>query len=167
MIAEANKNKNINQVINATELLKRDGIEVKTLIAGDGVMLEELRLEIKKRNLEDNVYMLGYRTDIRELISCCNIGILTSYREGLPRNIMELMAFGKPVIGTNVRGIRDLIKDDVNGYLVGINDDNQTVDKIKLLYNDKALLERMSKNAMLDSEKYSIDVILNVLLEIY
>lgn len=167
MIAEANKNKNINQVINATELLKRDGIEVKTLIAGDGVMLEELRLEIKKRNLENNIFMLGYRTDIRELISCCDIGVLTSYREGLPRNIMELMSFGKPVIGTNIRGIRDLIKDEENGYLVEVGDYMQTYSAISKLIDDKELLEKMSKESFKRLDKFSLDNIIKDLLEVY
>ena len=68
-----------------------------------------------------------------------------SYREGLPRNIMELMACGKPVIGTNIRGIRDLIKNDVTGYLVDVGNIQDTADKIEKLYKDRLLRNSLSK----------------------
>lgn len=167
MIAEANKNKNIHQVINATEEMKKQKVQVKVLIAGDGVMLEELREEIKERNLEGSIYMLGYRKDIPELITCCDIGILTSYREGLPRNIMEIMAFSNPVVGTNIRGIRDLVRHNYNGILVEIEDYKGTANAIEILYENKELLSEMSNNAYQSIQKYSIDNVIDQLKEVY
>lgn len=167
MIAEANKNKNIHQVINAVEEIKKNNIEIKVLVAGDGVMLDELKQDIKNRNLQDNIDMLGYRKDIPELISCCDLGILTSYREGLPRNIMELMAFGKPVIGTNIRGIRDLVKDNYNGYLVEVGDYNKVALIIEDLYINREKLDKFSINCFNFIKNYSLNKVIEDLIKIY
>ena len=111
--------------------------------------------------------MLGYRTDISELISVCDVGIMMSYREGLPRSIMEFMSCGKPVIGTNIRGIRDLIKNNVNGYLVEVGDARDTANKIEMLYNNYNLLQNMSMNCKEIISDYSITNVLESMEEIY
>lgn len=168
MIAEVNKNKNHKQMIDAIEVLKNKGIkDIKVICAGEGDMLDEIKSYIKKRNLEKNIHMLGFRADIDELIVSCDIGILMSYREGLPRNIMELMACGKPVIGTNIRGIRDLIEDTVNGYLVNIGDSNDTAYKIEKIYKDEEILKYMSFNSSKIIQNYSVDNIISQLESVY
>lgn len=168
MIAEVNKNKNHKQMVDAIEILKNKGIDnIKVICAGDGVILDEINDYICEKNLKHNINMLGYRTDINELIAACDIGILMSYREGLPRNIMELMSCKKPIIGTNIRGIRDLIIDGVNGYLVNVSDYKQTSNKIETIYNNKNLLKKMSNNGYKMIKKYDLNVVLDDLLSIF
>lgn len=161
MIAEVNKNKNHIQMIKAIEILKKKGIEVKVICAGTGPLLENIKDEIKKRNLNENIFMLGYRKDIPKLITACDIGMLLSYREGLPRNIMELMAYGKPVIGTNIRGIRDLVIDNKTGYLVEVNDYLELANKISRLKHDSSLMQVMSKKSYKNIILYDIENTLN------
>ncbi|AUN15257.1 glycosyltransferase family 4 protein [Paraclostridium sordellii] len=135
MIAEVNKNKNHKQMIDAIEVLKNKGIEdIKVICAGDGIILDDIKRYIKEKKLENNIKMLGFRKDINELIVSCDLGILMSYREGLPRNIMEFMACGKPVIGTNIRGIKDLINNDEIGKLVELGDYETTAQYIEYFY---------------------------------
>lgn len=167
MIAEVNKNKNHIQIINAVEKLIKQGQKVKLLCAGDGVLFDEVSQLVKDRGLDQNIKMLGFRTDINELIAACDIGVLMSYREGLPRNIMELMAYGKPVVGTNIRGIRDLISDGGNGFLVDVGDVDGTVSAIELLYKDKKRLNLMSEKSYIAIKDYSIENVLGKLLNIY
>ena len=168
MIAEVNKNKNHKQMIDAIEILKNKGIEnIKVICAGDGVIFDEVSRYIKERNLQDNIRMLGFRKDINELIVACDIGILMSYREGLPRNIMELMACRKPVIGTDIRGIRDLIDNTVNGYLVNAGDSQDTANKIERIYREKSILKHMSINANKIIKDYSVDKVINQLEKVY
>jgi len=167
MIAEVNQNKNHKQMINALDILKKKGINIKVICAGDGPLLEDLKKDILDRELSGNIQFLGNRSDINELIIACDIGILLSFREGLPRNIMELMACEKPVIGTDIRGIKDLIEDNVNGYLVNVNDSIETAKKIEILFNNRELLESMGVNAYKISKDYDVANVIESLVEVY
>lgn len=168
MIAEINKNKNHKQMIDAIEILKDKGIKnLKVICAGDGVLFNEVCNYIKEKNLENFIKMLGFRTNINELIVSCDIGILMSYREGLPRNVMELMACGKPVIGTDTRGIRDIIKDGFNGFIVNLGDYINTANNIEKFMLDHELLKTFSLNSNIYIKQYSIDYINNQLLKVY
>lgn len=166
MIAETNLNKNHQQMIHAISLLSSEFPQVKVLCAGEGHLLETLKNEIVKKQLENTIMMLGYRKDIEELISASDIGMLLSYREGLPRNIMELMAFGKPVIGTNIRGIKDLVIDHETGLLVEIGDYAATAEAIKRFIQEKDLLQSCGQKAFERVQKYEISNVLHQLEEI-
>lgn len=163
MIAEINKNKNHIQLINAMDILKYKYPNIKVLCIGDGTLKESLEKQIILRNLQNNIFMLGYRLDVNKLINISDIGILLSRREGLPRNIMEFMACGRKVIATDIRGCRDLICDETIGTLVNVDDYESTAKAIEKYYilNDKSF--EVSK----EIRKYDIESINSELLKIY
>lgn len=163
MIAEINKNKNHIQLINAMDILKDKYPNIKVLCIGDGTLKESLEKQIILRNLQNNIFMLGYRLDVNKLINISDIGILLSSREGLPRNIMEFMACGRKVIATDIRGCRDLICDETIGTLVNVDDYESTAKAIEKYYilNDKSF--EVSK----EIRKYDIESINSELLKIY
>ena len=163
MVAEINKNKNHIQLINAMDILKDKYPNIKVLCIGDGTLKESLDKQIILRNLQNNIFMLGYRLDVNKLINISDIGILLSRREGLPRNIMEFMACGRKVIATDIRGCRDLICDETIGTLVNVDDYESTAKAIEKYYilNDKSF--EVSK----EIRKYDIETINSELLKIY
>lgn len=163
MIAEINKNKNHIQLINAMDILKDKYPNIKVLCIGDGTLKESLEKQIILRNLQNNIFMLGYRLDVNKLINISDIGILLSRREGLPRNIMEFMACGRKVIATDIRGCRDLICYETIGTLVNVDDYESTAKAIEKYYilNDKSF--EVSK----EIRKYDIESINSELLKIY
>lgn len=167
MIAEFNKNKNHKQMIDAVEILKKRNIEIRVLCLDDGVLFDEISEYINSKGLNENVKLLGFRKNVNEIICASDVGILMSYREGLPRNIMEIMACKKPVIGTNIRGIKDLIIDGYNGFLVNIGDAESTADRIEDLLSDRELLGKMSESAYGYIQDYAIENIVNYLEGIY
>lgn len=114
-IGELNDNKNHELVIDC--LKDFNNVNFKYLICGDGVLKEKLQAKIKQYDLEDKIELLGYRTDILELLKICDFFIFPSKREGLPVSIMEAMACRVPVIGSKIRGNSDLIQDNINGFL--------------------------------------------------
>ena len=163
MIAEINKNKNHIQLIKAMSKLNRVYPDIKVLCVGEGNELPKLKKIIKKKGLENNIEFLGFRTDINELINISDIGILLSYREGLPRNIMEFIACNKKVIATDIRGCRDIIINDELGTLVDVGDYKATARAI-----EKSYLERENINDLSEySKKYDINQINNELIDIY
>lgn len=163
MVAEINKNKNHIQLINAMDILKDKYPNIKVLCIGDGTLKESLDKQIILRNLQNNIFILGYRLDVNKLINISDIGILLSRREGLPRNIMEFMACGRKVIATDIRGCRDLICDETIGTLVNVDDYESTAKAIEKYYilNDKSF--EVSK----EIRKYDIETINSELLKIY
>ena len=163
MIAELNKNKNHIQLINAIDTLKKQYSNIKVFCIGDGDMREDLEQQIISRNLQNNIFMLGYRQDVNKLINISDIGILMSYREGLPRNIMEFMASGRKVIATNIRGCRDLLCNETVGTLVNVGDYEETAKAIEKYY----LLKDRSFNLSNEIEKYDVDSVNKELLKIY
>ena len=163
MIAEINKNKNHIQLINAMDILKDKYPNIKVLCIGDGTLKESLEKQIILRNLQNNIFMLGYRLDVNKLINISDIGILLSYREGLPRNIMEFMACGRKVIATDIRGCRDLICDETIGTLVNVDDYESTAKAIEKYY----ILNDKSFEVSEEIKKYDIENVNIELLKIY
>lgn len=163
MIAELNKNKNHIQLINAIEILKEKYSNIKALCIGDGQNKEILNELIISKNLQNNIFMLGYREDVNKLINISDIGILMSYREGLPRNIMEFMASGRKVIATNIRGCRDLLCNETIGTLVNVGDYEETAKAIEKYYLSRDRRFNISD----EIKKYDIESVNSELLKIY
>lgn len=163
MIAELNKNKNHIQLINAIEILKEKYSNIKVFCIGDGQNKEILKQLIISKNLQNDIFMLGYRQDVNKLINISDIGILMSYREGLPRNIMEFMASGRKVIATNIRGCRDLLCNETIGTLVNVGDYEETAKAIEKYYLSRDRRFNISD----EIKKYDIESVNSELLKIY
>lgn len=163
MIAELNENKNQIQLIKAMELLKDNYPDIKAILVGEGHKLSELQQEVNNRGLNQQIQFLGFRTDINELINVSNIGVLLSYREGLPRNLMELMACGRKMIGTNIRGCRDIIVNETVGAKVLVGDEKGLAKEIEKLYHNRESEFELSPHL----KSYEVESILGQLKQIY
>jgi glycosyltransferase involved in cell wall biosynthesis len=88
------------------------------VLAGAGPELGPLRAEARALGVEERTVFLGHRSDVAELLACCDMFVLPSLNEGLPLSVLEAMAACRPVVATNVGGTREAIIDGVNGLLV-------------------------------------------------
>jgi len=79
-------------------------------------------LELAKAQLSKHLVLAGFRTDTPAMLAAMDIFCLPSYREGMPRTIIEAMMMGKPVVATHIRGAREEVVDGVTGLLVPIRD---------------------------------------------
>ena len=109
-VGELSKRKNHEVVICALHGMKNP--DVKYLICGMGELEGCLKKTIKELGLENQVNLLGYRTDISELMQTADIFVFPSLQEGLPVALMEAMASGLPCIVSRIRGNTDLIMDE-------------------------------------------------------
>ncbi|MGJ7045214.1 glycosyltransferase family 4 protein [Thermoanaerobacterium thermosulfurigenes] len=165
-VAELNANKNHKQILDSLIKLKSLG-NVYYLIVGTGEYECYLKKYVEENGLSGKVKLLGFRYNIPDLLNISDIFALTSMREGLPRCIMEAMAAGKPVVATDVRGNRDLVRDGVNGYLVPLDDVNATVDVLQDLIESEDLRKKMGDDGRKIIQDYSIDKVLKEMDEIY
>jgi glycosyltransferase involved in cell wall biosynthesis len=88
------------------------------VFAGDGPQKRNILNKIEGLGLRERVYMLGLRRDIPNILDSIDLFVLPTLQEALGTSFIEAMAMEKPVIGTKVGGVGEVIKDGVNGYLV-------------------------------------------------
>ncbi|MGW8424550.1 glycosyltransferase family 4 protein [Peribacillus simplex] len=165
--AELNKNKQQDLLINGMSILKNKIPNIKLLLAGEGVLEEQYKEQVKRLGLNERVCFLGYRKDIHNLLKLSDVAVSASRREGLPLNIMEAMASGLPLVVTNCRGNRDLVRDGENGYVIGIDDIEGLINAIDILYNSEELKNKFRKNNIEIVEKYSIEKIMKKMENTY
>jgi glycosyltransferase involved in cell wall biosynthesis len=105
-------------LLNAIPLVLREIPDAMFVFAGDGPQKRNILNKIEGLGLRERVYMLGLRRDIPNILDSIDLFVLPTLQEALGTSFIEAMAMEKPVIGTKVGGVGEVIKDGVNGYLV-------------------------------------------------
>lgn len=164
--AELNKNKNQTMLIMAMEKLVAVNPYIHLLLPGKDSMNGFHSRLIKEKGLQNNIHLLGYRTDIPQLLMASDLSVSASYREGLPVHIMEAMTAGLPVITTECRGASELVKNHENGYVVKINNVYDFSSAVKNIYDEEKRKE-MAKNSKRRSVNYKLATIKTILAKIY
>ena len=162
-VARLDKNKNQEFLINAMEKLVETNSHFHLLLVGPDELNGYYQKIVKEKNLNRNISFLGRREDIPEILSISDIVVSASHREGLPVNIIEAFAAGKPVVALNCRGMKDLITSNSLGYII---DDANYIDfcnSIKKIYDDGYELGKIKERA----ESFSIKNIIKLFEEIY
>ncbi|MGG0726049.1 glycosyltransferase family 4 protein [Bacillus mycoides] len=166
--AEFNKNKNQSFLIHVLAQLKNEMPHAKLLLAGEGPLMEECKKIATQLGVTNMVHFLGYRNDIASLLQMCDLAVASSYREGLPVNIMEAMACGLPVVATDNRGHRELIINNNNGWIVDRDDIKAMADRIKgISINPKVLAQMGQYGCTSIKNQYSVNEVLKEKQEIY
>ncbi|MFQ5873839.1 MAG: sugar transferase, partial [Dehalococcoidia bacterium] len=106
---------------------------------------QALRQAIEQDGLQDRVVFTGFVEDIPRVMAAFNLFVLPSYREGMPRTIIEAMACGKPVVATNIRGCREEVVHGVTGMLVPVRDAASLSEAIKSVLSNPDLARRMGR----------------------
>ena len=117
------------------------------ILAGDGELLEECKQLSRKLNLEKNIIFTGFTEYPEKYIAISDICIMNSEREGLSRAMLQYLAGGKPVICSNIYGVNEIIKDEINGCLYNLNDSNGLYKKIALVLSNDDYLKTLSSGA--------------------
>ena len=155
-IAEISKRKRQKYLLKVLKELNDSN--VKLLLVGENTL--NLNNYIAKLVLDKQVKVLGFREDVSDLLDIANLVISVSKQEGLPLNIMEAMYKQKPIIVTNCRGNRDLIKHQENGLVVSLNNKKELMESIKYLKNNKKKAQDLSKENKKLSKEYTTEEIL-------
>lgn len=124
--------------------------------------------ELSEIERDGYVELLGYRSDIPELLNQADIFVLPSYREGFPKSIIEAAASGLPTVTTDVPGCRDAVVVGQTGLLVPARDSAALAQAIEWLIDNPSHAMSMGKAArFLAEEKFSIEHVVAQHLEIY
>jgi glycosyltransferase involved in cell wall biosynthesis len=134
--------KNHALLFDAAERLVTRGRAFVLRLVGSGPLEPALR-QRAGTGYAGQVEFLGYREDMPDILATADIGVLTSFKEGMPRAVLEAMATGLPVVGTRVSGTQEAIRDGENGFLVGTGDADALANALETLIDDPALRASM------------------------
>lgn len=162
MVARFSEEKDQNTVIRAISLLPQN---VHLLLVGSGEDIEEYHNLVANLHLESRVHFLGFRTDINKILSLSDLVVLSSFWEGFGLSILEGMASRKPVIATNVTGLKDIVADagelfDVGGY-------EQLAKIISSLLNNREYYNLCANKCFLRAQEYNIVITNENYLDLY
>ena len=123
---------------------------------------------IKSLLQEDKIQWEGYSNNIKKELELCNIYCLPSYREGLPKSIVEAMSVGRPIITTNAPGCDDCVIENYNGFKINPGDcESLSIALLKLL-KDQELCLTMGENSRQFFEKdFTIEKVVNNIFYFY
>jgi len=159
-ISNLRKGKGHKYLIEAFDNAYRRFKNITLIIVGDGDQKPILQNQADISEAKKNIYLLGKRNDVLEILKISDIFILPTFYEGMSNAIMEAMASNLPVITTDIDVNKDLIKDGYSGILVPIADSEAIENNIiKLLENPEERL-RLGKNAFNEiKNNYSLNIV--------
>ena len=165
------KDKGIMELITACKLLIEKGKHFQLTLLGK-IDLENPS-HITKEELINaidipQIQWLGYSNDVKIALEKCHIYCLPSYREGLPKAIVEAMAIGRPIVTTTAPGCDDCVLEGVNGFKVPIKDAFALAEKLEVLIDDHARRLKMGKASRRIFEKeFTLDKVIKQHIEVY
>ena len=165
------KDKGFSEFVAAARLLKLKYPELRFWVAGDtdeGNPASISPLLIQQLEKEQLVEFLGFRDDIPQVFAKSNLVVLPSYREGLPKVLIEAAACGRAIITTDVPGCRHAIIDGETGILVPVKKVQPLADAIEYLFLNEAQRLKMAENGrLLALQKYNITNTVSAYFELY
>ena len=171
LVARMVRDKGIYEFVRAAKKLNDSEIKARFFLVGDidPYNPTSLKIEELKRWHERNyIEWLGWVNDVNKVLKETDILCLPSYREGLPKALIEGASLGLPIVTTNTVGCKDVVVNNLNGFLVPIKDTNALVKFLSILINDSKLREKMGKEShKLALNKFSSDIIIPQTIKVY
>jgi glycosyltransferase involved in cell wall biosynthesis len=155
VLAALAPHKDLFTFISTAALLKAEGMNALFVIMGEGNLRTELEAFVKEKGVQNELQMIGFRTDALQLLPDLNIFLITSKTEGLGTSIIDAMASGVPVIATRAGGIPELVIDGKTGALADVGDARGLADQVKKVLADKSLQQEFTQSAKAHIQDFS------------
>jgi len=163
--------KGIGEFVSAARILKQEGTNARFILVGKTDPDNPASIPtstLTSWNDEGTIEWWGYREDIPSIIEKSHVVCLPSYREGLPKVLIEAAACGRPIVTTDTPGCREIVQDGINGFLVPIRDDKALAAALHRLIIDPKLRNEMGKKGReLVLNEYTVDKVVEETLALY
>ena len=171
MVSRMLWDKGVGEVVEAAKILKDKGYKFEVWLVGSpdpenpASILEKQLLDWHDSGL---VKYLGYQEDVSHIWRQAHIGVLPSYREGLPKSLLEGAASGRPLVTTDTPGCREVVRDGENGFLVPVRDASALADALAKLLEDRALRHKMGeKGRRIVEKEFSEQIVVEQTINLY
>lgn len=161
------RDKGIGEFIEAARMLKRKYPRAIFRIVGpiDSNPAAFKAAEIKVWHREGIVEYLGEIEDVRPVLSDCSVYVLPSYREGMPRTVLEAMAMGRPIVTTDAPGCRETVVSGENGYLVPVKDAVALANAMERFLLEPDLIPKMGRRSReIAEERFDVRKVNDVIM---
>jgi glycosyltransferase involved in cell wall biosynthesis len=163
--------KGVGEFVAAARLLRQRGVTARFLLAGEPDALNPASIpagDVSAWVREGVVEHLGWVADMPGLLAACHIACLPSYREGLPKSLIEAAAAGRAIVTTDVPGCRDVVRDGDNGFLVPPRDSRSLADALARLIENPELQRQMGARSRARAEQeFAMDGVVQQILALY
>lgn len=127
------------------------------MITGDGDLREAIEAKLEEKEIFEHFRLPGFVFDIENFIDIFDLGVSTALWEGLPQSLVQLRLKKKAVIASNIRGNREVIRENKNGFLVDVQDYETFAEKILYLINNEKERERLAEFTEEDFSPWDAD----------
>lgn len=167
-VAILRRKKDHHTLLDAIPIILKEFPDAVFIFAGDGPQREDIERKILEKGIGKNVKLLGFRKDIPEILKMIDLFVLPTLQEALGTSYLEAMAMGKPVVGTKVGGVPEVVMDGISGVLVEPEKSQLLAKAIIELLRDKEKMKRMGRaGEAYVKENYSVDVMVRRLFDFY
>ena len=163
--------KGVGELVDAARQLHKDGVKCRIALVGNPdpenpvSILENI---LRDWQAEGVVEWWGYRDDIPGVLVKSNIVALPSYREGLPKVLLEAASCGRAIVATDVPGCREIVRNNENGLLVHPRDSKSLADALKTLIENPKLRAKMgAKGREIVESEFSEEIVVRQTMELY
>ena len=143
------RDKGINEMVLAFELLQKENTKIKLLLVGDYENdLDPLSSKtVQSINTNDAILAVGFKNDVRSYFAISDTLVFPSYREGFPNVVMQAGAMGLPCIVSNINGCNEIIIEKENGFIIPVKDELAIFQAMKKVLSDVLLITKMKTNS--------------------
>ena len=149
--------KGFQDLIDAAELVIQQAPNVYFLLVGDGPLLPEIRGRAAESGRNDRIIFAGAQPQIESIYRAFDLFVSPSHAEGLPTVIMESLAAGIPVVATDIPGSREIIRDQLNGWMSPAGAPQALAQTILAAVNRSDLRQAFAAKGKTDALNYSIE----------
>nr|WP_299034122.1 glycosyltransferase family 4 protein [uncultured Tenacibaculum sp.] len=164
--------KGVLELIKASETLK-DKYKNKVVFILAGLADDNNKAGVNEKYLKDNevkgyLEWVGYQENMIEVYKKSDIVVLPSYREGMPKSLIEACAIGRPIVTTEAVGCKECVDEGINGFKVPVKSIKELARAIEKLILSEELRESMGNNSRVKAEnEFSIESVVDKHLDIY
>ena len=166
IVANLRPVKGIDLFIRAADAVIQKCPNARFIIVGEGGERPKLERLVSDFGIRQSVFFLGRRIDIPNILSGCDVGVLTSHSESFSNTIVEYLAAGLPVVCTDVGGSREAVADGINGFVVKPGDYEALACRLlEILNMDRSAIREVSRQ--MAQERFSLSAMISASEELY
>ena len=171
MFSRVLRDKGVLDYVEAAQIVHREFPNALFQLVGDcdpGNPTSFSESEVRSWESAGSIKWLGYRTDVPELLAASNIVCLPSYREGLPKTLIEACAAQRAIVATDVTGCREVVSHGSNGLLTPVRNPEKLAEAISLLLGDPIQRTTFAKNGRVRAEtEFASSIVIKRTLSVY